>query len=101
MNPEMDWESDFYEVLPVIKSSLTLDSKVARIKTIVEKLITAAENRGRKEAIGEAKEMIKKNIWNPAISVRDSRIPEDPERAADEAISYMHEKVNDILDQLK
>ena len=34
-----DWENDFYEVLPIIKSSLTLDAKVARIKTIVEKLL--------------------------------------------------------------
>ena len=36
---EQLWEEDFYEVLHVICSSLTDDSKVARIKKIFEKIL--------------------------------------------------------------
>lgn len=42
-----NWENDFLEILPIIKSNLTLDAKVARIKTIVEKLLTQAEVAGK------------------------------------------------------
>ena len=40
------WEEDFYEVLPIVCSPLTADSKVARIKKIFEKLLAAEYERG-------------------------------------------------------
>ena len=47
------WEEDFYEVLPIVCSPLTADSKVARIKKIFEKLLVAEYERGKKEGVEE------------------------------------------------
>ena len=43
------WEEDFYDVLPIVCSPLTADSKVAHIKTIFEVLLTAAIEKEREE----------------------------------------------------
>ena len=72
----------------------------AYIKEDLISLIRTEKKSTREETIKEIREKIKEKIYNPAISPRDSRIPDDPEQAADEAISYMHEKVNEILDTL-
>ena len=45
------WENDFYEVLPIVCSPLTADAKVARIKIIFEKLLAAAEKRGKEKGL--------------------------------------------------
>lgn len=45
------WEEDFYEVLPIVCSPLTADSKVARIKKIFEKLLVAEYERGHDEGL--------------------------------------------------
>jgi hypothetical protein len=81
--PETDYELEPYKVIEFVK-----------------KIESAAHARGREETIKEIREKIREKIYNPAISPRDSRMPDDPEQAADEAISYMHEKVNEILDTL-
>jgi len=46
-----EWEEDFYQVLPIVCSPLTADSKVARIKKIFEKLLVAEYERGRDEGL--------------------------------------------------
>jgi hypothetical protein len=61
-------ENDFYEILPVIKSNLTLDEKVARIKIIFEKLLIEAKNKfyndgfynGKAEMYETVRELIQK-----------------------------------------
>jgi hypothetical protein len=52
------WEEDFYEVLPIVCSPLTADSKVARIKKIFEKLLAAEKEKGKKEG----REMLLKEL---------------------------------------
>ena len=52
------WEEDFYEVLPIVCSPLTADSKVARIKKIFEKLLVAGKEKGKKEG----REMLLKEL---------------------------------------
>lgn len=59
-----------------------------------------AFDNGYLKALLDVQEKISEKIVNPELKSGDS-MPENPEQAADEAISYMHEKVDEIIDSLK
>lgn len=80
------WENDFYEVLPIIKSNLTLDAKVARIKVIFEKILATREKEAYEEGkifgnrenarVKNSGKLLYQTGWKDAISSYRTKIVE-------------------------
>lgn len=73
---DTSWENDFYEVLPIIKSNLTLDAKVARIKVIFEKLIATQSKEVYEEGLNLRREYndpeLLKELMREAVAQHDA-----------------------------
>ena len=87
------------EIIPLSGEKKTEPGVATSPMAVPRELVASIMAQGERAGLEKARERIRKEIWNPELE-RGERMPDDPERAADEAVSHVLEKVDGILASL-